>query len=277
MALLGSVLAGCMVAPLPPATPEVPLEPWEQARPTAAVTVPAKANEAPSAQPAPELAKSAPRPEKSGPSPSAKSRPRGAVPGGAECLTALAATDVRFSKSEPVLGIATPVVVEGPIGKITYFTHEKKPMVTDCRLALALFEISPELKSLGVERVRYSSTYVYRTSHPGRMSMHAYGLAIDVHALTIAGPTFDVKQDFVRGQCATCTNGMKPLNLVSCRLRAAGLFKELIGPDDNAAHRDHFHLGLKPLAGEVAADLPWPKPRPRVKPRSRSARARSAR
>jgi hypothetical protein len=265
-----------MVAPMPPATPDVPLEPWERAGPSAGVTVPAKPEEA-AAEPAPELAKSAPKPEKAGAAPSTKSRPRGTLPGGAECLAELAATDVRFSKSEPVLGIATPVVIEGPIGGITYFTHEKKPMVTDCRLALALFEISPELKALGVERVRYSSTYVYRTSHPGRMSMHAYGLAIDVHALTIAGTTFDVKQDFVRGQGATCTNGMKPLNLVSCRLRGLGLFKELIGPDDNAAHRDHFHLGLKPLAGEVAADLPWPKPPPRVKARSRSGRARSAR
>jgi hypothetical protein len=114
---------------------------------------------------------------------------------------------------------------------------------------------------------------VYRTSHPGRMSMHAYGLAIDVHALEIGGATLDVKKAFARGQGTTCTAGMSALNLVACRLRNQGLFKELIGPDDNAAHHDHFHLGMKPLAGEVAADLPWPT----VKRRARSARARSGR
>jgi hypothetical protein len=105
------------------------------------------------------------------------------------------------------------------------------------------------------------------------MSMHAYGLAIDVHALEIDGTMLDVKKAFERGRGTTCSDGMAPLNLVACRLRNRGLFKELIGPDDNAAHRDHFHLGLKPLAGEVAADLPWPK----VTRRARNARARSGR
>ena len=89
----------------------------------------------------------------------------------------------------------------------------------------------------------------------------------------------DVKKAFSRGRGTTCAAGMEPLNLVACRLRNRGLFKELIGPDDNAAHHDHFHLGLKPLPGEVAADLPWPAPRAAkaVTRRARSARARSAR
>jgi hypothetical protein len=195
------------------------------------------------------------------------------IPGGSDCLSELAATGTRFAKSAPVLGIATPVVVQGPLGGIPYYTLEKKPMVADCRLALALVSIAPELSALGVTRVRFSSTYVYRTSHPGRMSMHAYGLAIDVHAVEIGGTMLDVKKAFARGRGAACAAGMAPLNLVACRIRGRALFKELIGPDDNAAHHDHFHLGLKPLAGEVAADLPWPT----VTRRARSARARSAR
>jgi hypothetical protein len=191
-------------------------------------------------------------------------------------LSELAASGTRFAKSSPVLGIATPVVVQGPLGGIPYYTLEKKPLVADCRLALALVRVAPDLQALGVTRVRFSSTYVYRTSHPGRMSMHAYGLAIDAHAFEIGGAMLDVKKAFARGQGTTCTSGMAPLNLVACRLRSRGLFKELIGPDDNAAHHDHFHLGLKPLPGELAADLPWPT-RPAVTRRARSARARSAR
>jgi len=219
------------------------------------------------------FAKSAPVAKDNGPAPK-PARPSGGIPGGAACLAELSARGVPFTKSEPVLGIATPVVVTGPIGGIEYFTHEKKPMVTDCRLALSLAEVAPELRALGVERVRYSSTYVYRTSHPGRMSMHAYGLAIDVHAITFEKTTLEVKGAFERGRGTTCTAGMKPLNLVSCRIRARKLFPEQIGPDDNAAHRDHFHLGLKPLPGELPPDLPWPA---QVKPRAQSGRARSAR
>jgi hypothetical protein len=195
------------------------------------------------------------------------------VPGGSDCLDELAETGTRFVRSAPVLGIATPVVIQGPLGGIPYYTLEKKPMVADCRLALALVRIAPDLEALGVTRVRFSSTYVYRTSHPGRMSMHAYGLAIDVHALEIGGTMLDVKKAFTRGQGTTCSAGMAPLNLVACRLRNRRLFKELLGPDDNRAHHDHFHLGLKPLAGEVAADLPWPT----VTRRARNARGRSAR
>lgn len=263
--------AGCSAPPLPPATPEVPLEPWERAATQHAPLAPIEPD-SPMASDATVFAKSAPIAK--GKEPAAKAGRSAAIPGGAACLAELAANGVPFTKSEPVLGIATPVVVTGPIGGIQYFTFEKKPMVTDCRLALSLFELAPDLRALGVARVRYSSTYVYRTSHPGRMSMHAYGLAIDVHAITFANATLDVKGAFERGRGAACTAGMKPLNLVSCRIRARGLFAELIGPDDNAAHRDHFHLGLKPLPGEVSPDLPWPTP---VKSRAQSGRARSAR
>lgn len=265
---------GCMtVEPLPAAAPELPMRGWENDAPdTTAERSVGSEEPVKSAPPATSaggtLAKIAapPRHQETRTAPSS-------IPGGADCLAELTATGTRFVKSAPVLGIATPVVVHGPLGGIPYYTLEKKPMVADCRLALALVRIAPDLASLGVTRVRFSSTYVYRTSHPGRMSMHAYGLAIDVHALEIGGAMLDVKKAFERGRGTACTSGMAPLNLVACRIRNRALFKELIGPDDNAAHHDHFHLGLKPLAGELAAELPWPK----VTRRARSARGRSVR
>jgi hypothetical protein len=59
------------------------------------------------------------------------------------------------------------------------------------------------------------------------------------------------------------------LNLVACRIRAHGVFKEQLGPDDNAAHFDHFHVALKPLPGEVPEDLPLPATPERPKRRAR--------
>jgi hypothetical protein len=271
--VLAGLTGGCIaVEPLPPAVPELPLESWEYEPADAARADTVKEAPVPGPSGVKEreaLAKTAMTNPRRQPTTTAPS----SVPGGEDCLSELSASGTRFSKSAPVLGIATPVVVQGPLGGIPYYTLEKKPMVADCRLALALVRIGPDLEALGVTRVRFSSTYVYRTSHPGRMSMHAYGLAIDVHAVEVGGSMLDVKKAFERGRGTTCSDGMAPLNLMACRLRNRGLFKELIGPDDNAAHRDHFHLGLKPLAGEVAADLPWPK----VTRRARSTRARSAR
>jgi hypothetical protein len=272
-AVLFGPMGGCMtVEPLPPAAPELPLESWEHEPADAErvdVTEETPAPAPSSTSEADTLAKTAMTSARRRATATAPS----SIPGGEDCLSELLASGTRFAKSAAVLGIATPVVVQGPVGGIPYYTLERKPMVADCRLALALVRIAPDLEALGVTRVRFSSTYVYRTSHPGRMSMHAYGLAIDVHAVEIGGAMLDVKKAFTRGRGATCSDGMAPLNLVACRLRNRGLFKELIGPDDNAAHHDHFHLGLKPLAGEVAADLPWPK----VTRRARNARARSAR
>jgi hypothetical protein len=100
------------------------------------------------------------------------------------------------------------------------------------------------------------------------MSMHAYGLAADLHAFHVGGTTLEVKRDFARARGSACGAGTPALNQIACRIRAHGVFKEQLGPDDNAAHFDHFHLGLKPLPGELAEDLPMPAAAPRRAPRS---------
>ena len=70
----------------------------------------------------------------------------------------------------------------------------EEAFVVDCRLALALSEIAVDLRALGVTEARYSGAYVYRTSHPGRMSLHAYGLAIDLHEFKVSGEGLLVKR-----------------------------------------------------------------------------------
>ena len=173
-----------------------------------------------------------------------------------------------------MLGVATPVVIQGPIADVRFYTLERKPFVVDCRLALALSEIAPDLRALGVSEARYSGAYVYRTSHPGRMSLHAYGLAIDLHEFKVNGEGLLVKRAFEKGR--GCASELPLLNQLACRVRERGLFHEQIGPDDNAAHHDHFHLGLRPLPDEVAADLPWPaSPAPRRRATRTPSRAGS--
>ena len=280
------------VAPLPARTSELPLEPWERtlAAQKAAPTERSAWGSEPNV-----LAKTAPpaaaKPA-APPGPKARTAPS-AVLGGTACLSELSARGVLYERSEPVLGIATPIVMKGSIGGVRFYTLEKKTFVVDCRLALALSEVAPELRALGIAEARYSGAYVYRTSHPGRMSLHAYGLAIDLHEFKVNGEGLLVKKAFERGR--GCSSELPLLNQLACRVRERRLFHEQIGPDDNAAHHDHFHLGLRPLPDEVAADLPWPAAPPtrrRTKPatahpgslpevapngsRNVSARARSA-
>jgi hypothetical protein len=260
------------VPPLPALTAELPLEDWERGAASGAepMAMPKTPSDGASAGQVGEgsLAKSENAAPKRAPAPTLTST--AGPPGGGACLSELEQRGVSFSRSEPVLGVATPIVVNGPIGGVSFYSHERKALVMDCRLALALSEIADELRELGVTKARYSGAYVYRTSHPGRMSMHAYGLAIDLHSFTFGSETFEVKKSFVRGQGSACKKSMPELNLVACRIRRHGLFKEQLGPDDNAAHKDHFHLALKPLPDELATDLPWPKP---VRRQTRAKRA----
>lgn len=257
LAALSSVLAGCAaVTPLPPPTPELPLAAWERSGEARNDAETRSGNAR--AIPAPALAKTARRhdadpPSGYAPPPATAPSP---IPGGATCLSDLHARGVSFRESAPVLGINAPIVLEGKLDGIRFYAPDHRPFLADCRLVLALREVTPDLRALGVSEVRFSGAYVYKLTHPGRMSMHAYGLAADLHAFTVSGTTLEVKHAFARG--AGCGGALPVLNEIACRIRAHGVFKELLGPDDNAAHFDHLHVGLKPLPGELAPNLPLP-------------------
>lgn len=193
------------------------------------------------------------------------------IPGGDQCLNRLREHNVRFEQLSEERGVDTPVLVRGALAGVEFWSHGG-PMVVDCRMALALERVAPEFSALGVERVRFSGAYVYRTSKQGRLSLHAYGLAIDIHEVKVDGEVFSVSKDFERGQ--TCADDRPLLNRLGCRLRAIGLFRELLTPDYDADHHDHIHLGLAPLP-ETDRNLVEPKPAPLPSnPRSSTARAR---
>ena len=232
--------------PLRPVTAEVPLAAWESPALGAeayAATNGARANPPALAKSVTRASSAAPPAERAELAPMATTA-ASPIPGGATCLSELTDNRVPFRQHAAVLGIATPVVLTGPLHGIRFYAADKRPFLADCRLLLALDEVAPDLAALGVTEVRFSGAYVYKLTHPGRMSMHAYGLAADLHAFRIGGTTLDVKTAFSRGRGATCNGSSPPLNLVACRIRAHGVFKEQLGPDDNAAHFDHFHVGL---------------------------------
>jgi hypothetical protein len=166
------------------------------------------------------------------------------IPGGADCIERLRERDVRFETLPAERGVDTPILVHGALGGVNFWSSGG-PMVVDCRMALVLLRVAPEFTALGITRARFSGAYVYRTSKQGRLSLHAYGLAIDMHDVTTAEGTFSVQRDFARG--IGCAEGSPLLNRLSCRLRALGLFRELLTPDYDADHQDHVHLGLAPL------------------------------
>jgi hypothetical protein len=192
----------------------------------------------------------APEPIAAGPVPALSS---GAIPGGDACVAKLDQLGVVYSRLDARRGVETPIVVKGSLGGIEYVAGAGLPFECDCRLAVALFEVGPVLAGLGIEKLRYSGVYTYRTSRVGRLSLHAYGLAIDVHFAFADGRWYDVKSDYKAGLADGCGSEAPLLNRTACTLKRTGLFKELLTPDHNADHRDHFHLGIAPLGPPPSA------------------------
>jgi len=185
------------------------------------------------------------------PRPRTRNELRSVLPGSSDCLARLGSHGVRFRALEHELGVHTPVVVEGPIAGVRYYTGGNGPLITDCRLALALSLVGPELTAYGVTDVRFSGAYVYRLSAKGRVSLHAYGLAIDLHGFTRNGVHYEVRRDFHKGLGTSLPSDAPVANAIAARFHNSGLFHEYLTPDDNADHHDHVHVGVSPLPDEV--------------------------
>ncbi len=186
------------------------------------------------------------------PRPRARNELRSILPGGTDCLARLTERGVHFRTLERELGVKTPIVVAGEIGGVRYYSGANGQLIADCRLILALSLIGPDLSNFGVTEIRFSGAYVYRLSNKGRVSLHAYGLALDMHGFTRLGVHYEVRQDFRKGLGAERSEDAPVANAFARRFRDSGLFHEYLTPDDNADHYDHIHVGVSPLPDEVS-------------------------
>jgi hypothetical protein len=192
------------------------------------------------------------------------------IPAGADhdCLAALHDLRVPFVPAGAVRGIATPVEVTGAIGGVQLISRGRRAPVMDCELARALAGAAPSMRQLGVSGLSFSATYDYRVvKGTSRLSGHARGLAIDVHALVTTLGTLDVERDYARDPGRWQATGRDPvacvgapatpqgrlLRALACELRGQPAIGLLLGPDDNHDHRNHLHIEARP--GGVAREL----------------------
>jgi len=187
------------------------------------------------------------------PRPSIQPIAAASIPAGESCIGKLDSLGIKYRRLDSKRGVETPVSIIGPIGGIQFDGGTGESMVCDCRLAVAFQRVAPILAELGVSSLRYSGAYSYRMSRVGRLSLHAHGLAIDVHELVVRGQRLSVSKDFARGLSDGCSADAPALNQVACRLKTTGLFQELLTPDYNADHHDHLHLAIAPLARSPGA------------------------
>jgi hypothetical protein len=187
------------------------------------------------------------------------------------CLALLRARSVAFSEGPSLQGVRTPVTLDGERFTPRLTPRLGRPPEMDCQLAVALVEARPIFRQAGITQLDYSAAYDYRNRrHSNRLSMHAAGLAIDVHVFHGDDRAYVVARHFQRRRSAwlapevrpgwfnDCvghprTAGARTLRQLACRMRLDEDFRIILTPDDNRDHHDHFHIEARPDAAERQA------------------------
>jgi hypothetical protein len=175
------------------------------------------------------------------------------------CLSWLAEHRLAYVPVE-IGEVRTPIEVVGPLDSVALVPRAGRPPQMDCSLARALAEAAPIFDELGVRALYFSGAYDHRYRRDStRLSQHAHGLAIDVHAVATADGVLEVSRDFeagvgvwrhlVAGEGAldACigqprTPRGRALRTLACRLKLHSAFRAIATPDDDSDHRDHLHL-----------------------------------
>jgi len=162
----------------------------------------------------------------------------------AECRAVLARSGVRFTTLDPAVGGTCPRPDRTVLPN--YPLSPKAPPMT-CALAAGLElwlrdgvrPAAAELLGIRVVRVEHFGTFSCRRLYgraEGRWSEHATGNAIDIAAFVLAdGRRISVLRDW-HG------TGADAAFLHRVRDQGCKVFGTVLGPDYNAAHRDHLHL-----------------------------------
>jgi len=119
------------------------------------------------------------------------------------CLRLLRALHVPYRRLRHVKGVATPIRVLGNrIGRTRYVPRYKSnKMIMDCRMAVALARANEIFKVNQIHALVFSNFYCWRyVEETGRLSRHALGLAVDVHAfIDRQGRRLEVERDYQKG------------------------------------------------------------------------------
>jgi hypothetical protein len=172
-------------------------------------------------------------------------------------------------------GVVDAVHVKSPIGGIAFLkedTDELSGDPMDCTFVLALERFAQILKSKGVVKVGTLGSYCYRcccewsptndcrsptdpepNCGSNGYSNHSWGRAIDVQYLYMQdGNRYDIENvnQWVAGSSSTtCTSGLAAQTGVSkflystvCEVVSKVIFKTILTPNYNDAHRNHWHM-----------------------------------
>ena len=148
---------------------------------------------------------------------------------GEACLKVLEEKKVSFSplgnmKDKEPCGIENAVRIEG------FSTTELSgPLTLSCKTALSL---ASWFEDIGAKQVTHMGSYNCRTIRGSNiMSQHSFGAAVDIASINGASLKSDWQDEGEKGEY------LRDSAKVACEY-----FSNVLTPDYNAAHHDHFHL-----------------------------------
>ena len=182
------------------------------------------------------------------------------------CFAELRRAGVAYRRvHQEVDDVKSPILLMGPIGGVTYRGQARRQpafpsAILDCRLAVALIELSAILSRHDIVEVTHISLHREGgAGHPvetGGSTGHRGGMAIDAALFRRRdGSTLSVLKDWKgRRRARVCgprakkgrTQGARLLREIVCRADRRGLFHVLLTPNKDRAHRDHFHMEVRP-------------------------------
>ena len=148
---------------------------------------------------------------------------------GEACLKVLEEKKVSFStlgnmKDKEPYGIENAVRIEG-----FSTTKLSGPLTLSCMTALSL---ASWFEDIGAKQVTHMGSYNCRTIRGSNiMSQHSFGAAVDIASINGASLKSDWQDEGEKGEY-----------LRNSAKAACEYFSNVLTPDYNAAHHDHFHL-----------------------------------
>jgi hypothetical protein len=197
---------------------------------------------------------------------------------GESCLDKLDSLGVEYAAGPSAQGVARPVTIRPPLNGLSFMNSSgavRQSVFMDCELALSLWRTAELWKARGVTTIVDYGIYNYRCIDQSvrppcagtSFSQHAFAMAIDIAVLiTGDGTRYVVDDDWIiedppagEDTCSvTPAAGAKNalLHEALCELHDLEVFKILLTPNYNAAHRNHFHVDLTPQQGSWVGKQP---------------------
>ncbi len=142
-----------------------------------------------------------------------------------------------------------PIIVDGRINGVDFQHYQQSSPTTmrmSCELAIALHEKAEVLKRNGIRAAGHHGTFNCRTiGDTNRLSNHAFGMAIDIRTyIGNDGTVYNVIRDWEHDTDNPTTAKGQKLYTIAHDLHRNRVFNNILTPDFNTAHDDHFHYDV---------------------------------